>query len=268
MFTTELELTPGKSIQDLESVTTLLGVVTGTHCAGKTTLLRDYAEASRLFDVPEGLYEPSFLVAAEKIGARIVPVVIAPEAATAYAPFVDRPVLTSGYTLEDQIGIELRALTNINTAASIAAELAKRLHRERPLAVVLSDRSELDGHVYSRLRAPQAEQEVIDLRAVAKATGTLLTAPTQTPILLRAIQRATMAKSCDAAFVVDETEVAFEDNGLREEDLAFRSAVADRLRSYYKEVLSPSRVHAIQGNRAQRTSMLRQHIRHLLIRKL
>jgi hypothetical protein len=151
-------------------------VVTGTHSAGKTTLLSDYGCRTEMLEEAADYKLPSgFTAGYEYVEGVVVPVVIAPEAATRYASTVAKNsrTLTDMYTLEHQIGIESIAQQLMVRANVVAAHLSHRLqpNMSTPVAIVASDRSQLDGHVYSSVRLPEAEQEEVDMAVVAKATG-------------------------------------------------------------------------------------------------
>ena len=244
-------------------------IVTGTHSAGKTTLLNDYGTQTDLLEevayykIPAG-----FTANYENIRGVTVPVVIAPEAAAYYAERVakNNRTVTDQYTIENQIGIESIAKRLIVQANVIAAHLSHRLQPNirRPHAIVVSDRSQLDGHVYSAVRLPDAEQELIDIAEVAQSTGGKTPHNySGHPIPYRQRARANAADSFSIAFIAEHSEIPFKASGLRLDDSQFRDQVAHAMAAYYKAILGEHRVVTLTGNRTERLDTFSAHLRTL-----
>jgi hypothetical protein len=244
-------------------------VVTGTHSAGKTTLLNDYGTQTELLESITGYKVPAgFAAAYERVDDVTVPIVVAPEAATYYAQKIAKNsrVVTDQYTIDDQIGMESTAKRLITRANIVAAHLSHVLQPDiaRPLAIVASDRSPLDGHVYSAIRTPDAEQELIDMASVANATGG------KTPlhyagcaIPYRENARVDAVGSFSIAFVTDHTEISLESSQYRSDDIQFRNQIAQSMTAYYKSILGDERVVALSGDRSERLKTFSVHIRAL-----
>lgn len=245
-------------------------VVTGTHSAGKTSLLEDYGTQTKLLEEVTGYKVPAnFSANYEYAEGMPVPVVIAPEAATYYADTVakNNRVVTDQYTVEHQIGIESVAKRLITRAQVVAAHLAHRLQPDpdiRPRAIVVSDRSQLDGHVYSRIRTPNAEQELIDMAHVALATGGK--APKNYvghAIPYREDARQNAADSLGIAFIADHSEILFNHSEYRVDDIQLRDKIAHSMIDYYETVLGSDRLVRLSGNRIERLETFSAHLRML-----
>jgi hypothetical protein len=242
-------------------------VVTGTHSSGKTTLLKDYGTKTEVLNEVTGYEIPSrFTAGYEYVEGLTIPVVIAPEAATFYANRIakNKRVVTDQYTMADQIGMESIAKRLIIHANVVAAHLAHRLqpNLERPIAIVVSDRSQLDGHVYSSVRVPEEEQELIDIAAVAKATGAGVPSNyAGFPIPYRENARISAAESFSLAFMTNHKEVPLTASDYRSDDIAFRDAIAQRMTDYYKTVIGAERVITLSGNRIDRLDILSDSLR-------
>lgn len=253
------------------SVDVISAVATGTHSAGKSTLVSDYFET--LHDVgliggeEQGALH-TFLAGSIVFQNIHIPVVAVPEAATLYAKETAKPeLLTTGYTLEDQIRIELLA-DALGTDASLLSEQRfdelNPTHHGRRLAVLLSDRSGLDGAVYSRVRLPDSEQEQIDLADVMRKTGGYLIGVAPNIYLWRDCVRRAIANT-DVAFMVNHTEVPFESSELRLEDQDFRNKIAVDIKKSYISVLGTDKVVDIHGSRAERVNLVQSRITSLLV---
>ncbi len=140
----------------------------------------------------------------------------------------------------------------------------KLQNSQQPLAMILSDRSALDGYVFSEARCPKDDQEMIDLRKVGADTGMLLVNPRQQPVAYRELIRRDFGQQCDRAVIVNHEEVAFEPSEMRPDDLEFRAKIADDMQAYYIDTLGPDKVDLISGNRMERVTTLRSTIRILL----
>lgn len=243
--------------------------VSGTHSAGKTTLLHDYGSQTELLEEVTGYKVPKgFTAGYEYIGSITVPVVIAPEAATYYADRIAKSsrVLSDEYTIEDQIGIESTASRLITRANVIAAHLSHRLQPDaaRPCALVATDRSQLDGHVYSSIRTPGAEQELIDMASVARATGGAIPSNySGHAIPYRERCRQDAEESFSLAFITNHLEIPLEPSQYRSSDLEFRDQVAQSMTAYYKTILGESRVVLLSGNRIERRETFSYYLQEL-----
>lgn len=242
---------------ETSQATVYFNIVTGTHSSGKTTLLNDLGES-----LPRLEIEPPFRAVSEEIGGKTIPIVLVPEAATYYARSVGRPdILTNNYSFEQQVQIEFVSAGMVASAVLLAEELAVKLQTSGSRhGFIISDRSMLDGHVYSRLRTPDHPDDPVNLRQVAAATGMLLLSPTQPDVDIRHIAREQVAAACDTAYISDHHDIPFEDNGLRQADLEFRDLIAGSMAEYYEDVVGTKKVHYLRGDRAQRLAALRANI--------
>lgn len=244
-------------------VTVYVGVVSATHSAGKTTLVSDLLDVSTqntetevLIRGSENIGYPWFRGGLLSIAGQEIPLVVAPEAATLYAQQnPDQHPTTEGYSFEHQLMIEGLAI-NLMTEAMIGAhELA--ISSGNDIALALLDRSALDGIVYSRILAPEHDQENISLAELTKKvlgfnSGGLegQTFPWRNQF------RRMLRQYCDFVVVPSYQEVQLTDNKLRIIDDEFRVQVDDDIRSYYSSVLGKDKMHAIGGDRSTRVAKL------------
>jgi len=183
---------------------------------------------------------------------------------TAYVRINRLPDLpTTGYTFEDQIAVEVLALRSITEAMNIAMLVAKETQPTVSLrrAIVLTDRSALDGRPYSTLRTPNEDQEMVDFRKVETETIGWDTHPEAKTRVhpIRKWHRDFMTRYCDVAFILDHEEVPFEDNGFRQTDLSFRQTIAVDMEQYYRDILG-DRVLKLHGNPDERKAKVIKHL--------
>jgi hypothetical protein len=247
-----------------------LCVATGTHSAGKSTVIEAFNDDAFTEEYGIGLTDP-YDLAPKYIGGLLegtdVPIITGEEAMTAYARINGHPNLaTTGYTFERQIAIESMAQWIITEAMAIAMHAATDLQPDKPVrrGIVFVDRSALDGLPYSSLRTDN-DQENIDVRQVEMATIGWDAYPTAKSRVwpLRKWNRDFMREYCDIAFIADHTEVPIEDNGFRQTDEDFRQKVAELIDDYYASVLG-AKVIRLRGNPLKRQAAVTKSFKSLL----
>jgi len=241
--------------------------ITGTHSAGKSTLMNDFMQA---LDPLEGQLYPWLREATFTLASGItIPIVGVTEAATDYAHTIakDPSVMTHNYRMEHQIGVESIAFNRLLYGGQRCAELAASYQssNRRLIGLLISDRTPLDGHVYSRLRLPAEEQVYIDMEHVAQFTGGR---PPKTvhdsPIPYRWRIRRSVREMVDIALLPDHTEVAFEHTDVRIEGEAFRDTVANAINAYYSRLLTADQVQVVHGSREERLTAVATHALQLI----
>ncbi len=256
--------------ESYNSIEVISAVVTGTHSAGKTTLVSDYvATLNNRRTIGGESQDALYYYSAGSLTYNHleIPVVTIPEAATIYALERRTPeVLTTSYTFDDQVRMELLADT-LGTEGSILAEslfdALNPAHKGKRVALLLSDRTGLDGAVYSGVRLPAQEQENVNLYEVMKNTGGMLIGSGPHTYQWRQAVRQAIAQS-DIAFIVDHEEVPFESSELRLADLEFRNRIATQITKAYNAVLGTDMLVKVSGTREERVQIVSKHLRTLL----
>jgi len=227
-------------------------VITGTHSAGKSTLLSDI-EVGKLETLGitniEGEYDDFGYGLAES-DSGIRPFVTVPETARWCADLYKRPdFLAENYNLGFQLNIDSQALFRTHAAAFATKSLTASLKESGDIPssqtvinpLVVSDRSAMDGVVYSELRIP-------------KDTNIVFGSP-RTGFISEWLKTYT-----DLAVVVDHNEVEFEDDAARLSELDFRDTVNRSIRLNYEHFLGSEKVVSICGNRENRVQKFLQLI--------
>jgi hypothetical protein len=242
---------------------TYFGIVTGTHSAGKSTLVNSLSDPvfTERFRLDHSRIHPNF----PKLGGRVldisgmqVPLIVIEEASTFYVRKTGDPtVVTDNYTFEDQILMEELTCELRGLAAEHMSEILPELQpaANPRIGVLLSDRFTPDGFAYSSLRTPDKEQDLICLQDLymKKFGEPGNTVPgLKTPV--RTWDHAFVRNYCDFVLIPDHSEVAFEDNGLRQTDLAFRETVATAINRVYTEIIGAEKIHSIKGTPQEATA--------------
>jgi hypothetical protein len=174
-------------------------------------------------------------------------------------------VLTSDYTLEDQINIEALSCSIIVNATLVLDSVLASKPKGQRRGMVITDRTPLDGHVYSMDRCPDEDQEHFSAAQLAEPGFMLVGGSTDTTkrFEFREDDREVMRQVCDQVVLADHTTVPFMDNGLRETELSFRDRIAQDIAKYYSSVLGTDRVVGLRGAPEERKQALRELIIHL-----
>lgn len=223
--------------------------VVGTHSAGKSTLVQSF-ETGKLDDVldEELLYEDfGYGLVEPPEESPATPVVIVPETALWCAKLSDQPDLLGKnwnlafqlqvdgmYMLRSQAGIEI-ATRAVNKLVDTHPDFSDR-DLTRPL--VLTDRSVLEGLAYTRAHLPGQDTDIIG--GFPRA----------------AFHKKWIAQYVDVTVLTDHTEVPFQADPSRVDDLTFRNDVAEQVTQDYHSALPSERIRTIQGNKEQRKAAL------------
>lgn len=218
-----------------------LVIITGTHSAGKTTLLNALAGID--------FTQPTQFV---------------PEAATDYTSRLGKHnVTTDGYTFADQIGIEVHALSLIASAMDDIMTRAANTPESRGL--VVADRSMIDGAVYSRLRTPDADTDTLSMFDIEHAIDdSSFNTVAGVRLPFRTLAASFLRRYCSLVLVANHEEVELEDNGLRDADSDFRDIVATNIVEAYSKLLDARKVKSVQGTPAGRKRLAQDYIQELL----
>ncbi len=247
-----------------------LCVATGTHSAGKSTVIEAFSNDAFTDEYGISFTDPYDLAPKYKgslLEGTDVPIITGEEAMSAYARIKRLPDLaTTGYTFERQIAVEIMAQSIIKDAVTIAMNVATKTQPDKPLrqGIVFVDRSAMDGLPYSLLRTNN-DQENIDVRQVEIATIGWDAYPTAKSRVwpLRKWNRDFMREYCDIAFIADHSEVSIEDNGFRQTDEDFRQEIAELMDDYYVSVLG-AKVIRLRGNPLERQAAVTESFKGLL----
>lgn len=227
-------------------------VITGTHSAGKSTLLMDFTEG-KLTDI--GVYSSEYndlgyAVVVDPATESKVPVITVPEAATwLIVEQYGRPdLLGENYTQEVQNSINSETVFRTHYAAELSELVVKALIDDGQLSkedevlrpIIVTDRSLLDGLVYGDYRSngPEVADSVQTQRDFCNPwTKTFV----------------------DSAASVDHTEVEFEQSAARLDDEIFRDDIAQLIDEAFSAMLHPDQrvtIGKFSGNREERKRQL------------
>lgn len=222
----------------------VVGIITGTHSAGKSTLLSGI-EAGKLNDlnVHDTEYDDfGYAVIQDDTGNKH-PLLTIPESARWWADIAKHAdFLAENYTLDFQIAVDSHVVSRIHNAMHLARTVTSALidrdgiPSSQPIVrpVILSDRGPLDGIVYSALRLPDQDTNVIN---GSPRTGFM----------------AEWLKSyVDLVIVADHAGVPVEIDPARLNDVQFRSNVATLIERSYKQILGEESVATVSGNQTSR----------------
>lgn len=253
----------------------ILTGISGTHSSGKTTTINGLSDP--VFEHNQGLDVHDSYNLMPRYGASLltvpglnteVPLVTGEEAATFYALKHGNPaILTTDYSFEHQIMIEADAVSTLVEATEIAVSLAQKqpaIPNLGRVACVVLDRTPLDGLVYSSLRTPEENQEMISIAQVNEVvSGQSFNLPPRPPLPLRQLWRDLLGDNFDAIFMADAAEVIAEDNGLRLEDDDFRSRVAVSIDQTYRDAFS--NVVVLRGSEQERIHTVKTTLAQIVI---
>ncbi|MEO6109415.1 MAG: hypothetical protein ABIP50_00175 [Candidatus Saccharimonadales bacterium] len=218
---------------------TSIAVITGTHSAGKSTLVGDF-EQGKLSDLGlENREYPDlgFGVIDTPTGER--PLIIVPETARWYADELGRPdFLGENYNLPFQLDIDFLAIDRVQAAVGSTGLVAAKLRElgkvsdtvQATLPIVLSDRSSFDGLIYSHERISDQETDIID--GFARA----------------GFHAHWMRSFVNLVIIADHTEVEFEHDETRLDDATFRDTIAESMVRNYKKILPIDAIQFVIGN--------------------
>jgi hypothetical protein len=222
-------------------------VVTGTHSSGKSTLISDI-EAGKLTEL--GIYDHDY----SDFGYGLLetddgrhPYVTVPEAARRLADLSHNPgLLAEDYTLDFQLEVESDALFRVHTASAMAEELTADCLRENIISadqgeinpVVISDRGSIDGIIYSKLRIPGENLDIVNNEP-------------RTWFLSEWLK-----SFVNLVVITDYKDIPFQPDQARLADAEFRQIVGEIIENGYRQFLDEDSVVVIGGNRAVRRSKL------------
>lgn len=236
----------------------LVCAVDGTHAAGKTTLVESFGEQGKLQDLMRELTGKELpyddlgygLLDLPPVDS-LVPAVFVPETARWAADYSDDPTLLGeNWNLEFQLQLTEKYKTRIQTAVELAGLVAHYLTATTPdletddfcRPLVLTDRSGLDGLAYTRLRASIEGSDLIGGFPSAGAS------------------KKWTAYYIDLVLLADHSDVPFEPDPARSNDLQLREDVAAEVEADYRSILPPERIGMLQGNLERRQQDLARFI--------
>lgn len=233
----------------------LVCTVAGTHSAGKTTLVHSF-ESGKVTDIlgEDILYDDLGYGVIEHPGdKRVTPVVVVPETARWCAnDFSKKPdLLGKNWNLKFQLQVNgmymLRAHAGIEIAQGVAGAMAESDDREQTRPLVLTDRSVLEGLAYTRAHLP--DQDTDDIGGFPRT----------------AFYKMWTARYVDLVLLADHSEIPFEPDPARVNDLAMREAIAREVAEDYHSVLPADRIRVVNGSTEHRKAALAEFVReHLL----
>jgi hypothetical protein len=222
---------------------TVVAVITGTHSAGKSTLLAGF-EQGKLSDlvVRDRIYDDlGYGIVDSPNGQRAL--ITVPETARWLADRVKRPdFLAENYSLDFQLDIDALVKSRIHAAIGSTGEVVNALLEQGKLSpskatmkpVVLSDRGPLDGVIYSQERMPDQDTNMMN--------G-----------LSRLGHNATwMRGAVDLVIVADATDIPFERDEARLDDVVMRQRIAQSVLSQYGALVSAEDLAVVSGSREER----------------
>lgn len=241
-------------------------VVTGTHSSGKTTVTDDFARGSFVpypdIDIAVGFGIRQTVQVLD--GGAECPVIVVPEAARRYCSITNNPAAMLKPSIFPQLDVERIGEDMINVGIELASRAAVEINGQR-IAALLFDRSPLDAHIYSELIDPMHTHDEVNIAAYLQASALLYVGVVDKELVVNYRQQLEKdARQIDRVFFTDETEVLFENDGQRVEDLQFRQEVANKLRQRYAEVLGPDAIHMLTGNRIAREQSLRLGVKQMI----
>lgn len=252
--------TPESSVSGTEI---LRATLIGTHSSGKSTL-RNSLETAELTDIGigGGEYE-DFGYGVWTVGsgseAEELLVVTVPEAARWLADQYNKPSkLAEDYTFDFQREIDFHTIMRRHKAESLVSAVLKKLdlNSGQPRVAVVSDRSALDGVVYSGLRIPEQTDHV---GGSAREGYTGVPPGTPNSQARTGVMSEWLNSFIDQVYIVDHTEVPFESDDARLADSKFRERVAEAIAINYAELHFGEPV-IIRGNETERKDKMISHL--------
>jgi hypothetical protein len=228
-------------------------VITGTHSAGKSTLLSGL-EDGKLSDL--GVLHPEyddfgFGVQQDSHSGIEIPVITVPESARWLAVDVhNRPdLLAENYQLDFQLSIDAETIFRFHAGNELAATAIKNMQREGLLMgasshmqpLVVSDRGPLDGVVYSELRCDGDTNKINGFSRTGFATEWL-------------------KSFIDLVVISDHSSIPFEFDGARMEDHKLRNDIAECIDANYRTVMPEESVTTLHGDEQDRKHSLLKEV--------
>jgi nicotinamide riboside kinase len=225
------------------------GAITGTHSAGKTTLLDgliNYSTAiDELPDAPKTIPYPKF----RRLDG--VAVAFVPEATTAYMHHTGLNTLaTTDYSREHQVAMEEYGLSLIMSGFTELAEYLAFTKEKHGL--ILTDRTPLDGPVYRTKRLPGDDPWVSGFINETLLHGRTFNTFEDVQLNKENMWSDFLKRYCDFVIIPDHTEIALEDNGTRLLDETFRQEIADKMKEIYIKSVGLEKIHVVQGSHSER----------------
>ena len=223
-----------------------VAVITGTHSAGKSTLLNNFEMGKVSTLGIEGKdYDDDlgYGIVDSPIGPRAL--ITIPESARMLADACGRPdLLAENYTLDFQLSIDAVLQFRIHEATAITSQVSERLVKEGLLPqsdgadhpIVLSDRGPLDGVIYSEARSEGRDTNIINGFG---RTG---------------FHTEWMKSFVDLVIVADHTTVPFQADATRLADVDFRDRIADSVLLNYSALMPADSVRVVTGDKETRRS--------------
>lgn len=221
-----------------------VAIITGTHSAGKSTLLTDIEEGEiRDFDMKLSSYE-DFGYATLDVNDEQRCVITVPETARWLADTLHRPdLLADNYDPGFQGAINVLAIQRIHEAIRLTGVIEQLLvnngtiSRPSPVGpIVVSDRGPLDGLIYSTQRSVDKPKKSDGVEENSRELG-FFTEWTK--------------RYVDVAILVDHKEVPFDIDAARSSSKSLRSEIGRLIKLNYDQFL-PRDVVTIRGNEEER----------------
>lgn len=229
-----------------------LVVVTGTHLAGKSTVIEEMIDAGIV--IPEAPDRDPKLTWPKIRRYGNVLISFVPEAMTEFMRQQNDPTApTTGYTLSKQCVVENQNLGMIMDGFYVATEAMKE--SDAKFSAVVCDRSMLDGSsAYRKQRLRNKNRRRISTQRInndvygepGNTSGIYLDYDT--------IWRSFLAEYCDLALVADHTQIPYISDETRVDDVQFREDIYTEIVTAYTETLGPNKVVHLQGSREERTT--------------
>ena len=229
-------------------IETPLAIITGTHSAGKSTLLSDL-EQGKLNDL--GVYDEEYTdfgygVIDSPTGKRAL--VTIPETARWYAGLYDRPdLLAENYNLDFQLSIDSLVIFRAHAATALSQAVKNKLieRGELPDAsilepIVVSDRGPLDGIIYSEARILDRDTNIVN---GSPRTG---------------FHTEWLKSFVDLVIIADHKDIASEADAARLDDDALRQKIGESTVRNYTQFMPEGMVHIVSGDQEARKAEVKK----------